>query len=257
MTLTVEDDFREFVAARWPDLEGVAFVVTLDAASARRVTADALAALYQQWREALDEGRPGATARRSVLVAAVAAARPGARSSPDPAPQPPADPWGDPEGDDSVLTALGSAVRAATPLERALVGAGSVWAAGPDEVATLLGMPLADVRAGAAALRAGLVGRPTTRPGPPRGSRRPTGPSTPTSTPWSSASSPARATRPTRPASSRSAAVRSAGARWSSGAPRRWLPGQPPGGWHPTARRRPRQARRRVRDHRAFPPPTT
>ena len=74
VTLTVEDDFREFVAARWPDLEGVAFLVTLDAATARRVTTDALAALHQQWREALDEGRPGAMARRSVLTAAVAAA---------------------------------------------------------------------------------------------------------------------------------------------------------------------------------------
>ncbi|HWO51204.1 MAG TPA: hypothetical protein VNN23_06390, partial [Ornithinibacter sp.] len=87
MTLTVEDDFRDFVAARWPDLEGVAFVVTLDPATARRVTTDALATLHQQWREALDEGQPGATARRSVLtaaVAAVAAARPDAVSSPNP-----------------------------------------------------------------------------------------------------------------------------------------------------------------------------
>ena len=75
MTLTVEDDFREFVAARWPDLEGVAFVVTLDAATARRVTTDGPGrACTSSWREALDEGRPGATARRSVLAAAVAAA---------------------------------------------------------------------------------------------------------------------------------------------------------------------------------------
>ena len=52
MTLTVEDDFREFVAARWPDLEGVAFVVTLDAASARRVTTEAFATLHERWRDA-------------------------------------------------------------------------------------------------------------------------------------------------------------------------------------------------------------
>ena len=69
MTLTVEDDFREFVAARWPDLEGVAFVVTLDPATARRVTTDALATLHQQWREALDEGRPGATLSSSTAYA--------------------------------------------------------------------------------------------------------------------------------------------------------------------------------------------
>ena len=149
MTLTVEDDFRDFVAARWPDLEGVAFVVTLDPATARRVTTDALAALHQQWREALDEGRPGATARRSVLSAAVAAARPDAVPSPNP--------WTEPEDDDPVLTALEAVVRAATPLDRALLGARSIWGTGPDEVADLLGMPVTDVRARAAALHARLV----------------------------------------------------------------------------------------------------
>ena len=40
--------------ARWPDLEGVAFVVTLDAAAARQVTTEAFATLHQRWREALD-----------------------------------------------------------------------------------------------------------------------------------------------------------------------------------------------------------
>jgi hypothetical protein len=173
VTLTVEDDFREFVAARWPDLEGVAFVVTLDAATARRVTTDALAGLHQQWREALDEGRPGATARRSVLTAAVTAAaatRPhgpaaaGAPGGPDPLPATPGpdaapspDPWVQPEDDDPVLTALEAVVRAATPLERALVGAGSVWGAGPDEVADLLGMPVTQVRDRAATLRGRLT----------------------------------------------------------------------------------------------------
>ena len=149
VTLTVEDDFRDFVAARWPDLEGVAFVVTLDPATARRVTTDALATLHQQWRQALDEGRPGATARRSVLTAAVAAARPDAVSSPTP--------WTDPEDDDPVLTALEAAVRAATPLERALLGARSIWGTSPDEVADLLAMPVTDVRARAAALHVRLV----------------------------------------------------------------------------------------------------
>ena len=167
MTLTVEDDFREFVAARWPDLEGVAFVVTLDAATARRVTTDALATLHQQWREALDEGRPGATARRSVLAAAVAAApakpRPAPTAAADPVDPmagpgagPSPNPWAEPADDDPVLTALEAVVRAATPLERALVGAGSVWGAGPDEVADLLGMPVGEVRERATALRGRL-----------------------------------------------------------------------------------------------------
>ncbi|MFL6080088.1 MAG: hypothetical protein ACJ714_09185 [Ornithinibacter sp.] len=166
MTLTVEDDFRDFVAARWPDLEGVAFVVTLDAATARRVTTDALATLHQQWREALDEGRPGMMARRAVLTAAVAAAVRAPVRHPADAPPPPdagplpaavPDPWADPEDDDPVHTALEAVVRAATPLERALVVAASVWGAGPEEVADLLGMPAADVRARAASLRGRLT----------------------------------------------------------------------------------------------------
>ena len=61
------------------------------------------------------------------------------------------------DDDDPVLTALEAVVRAASPLERALVGAGSVWGAGPDEVADLLGMPVADVRDRAATLRGRLV----------------------------------------------------------------------------------------------------
>lgn len=172
MTLTVEDDFRDFVAARWPDLEGVAFVVTLDAATARQVTTDALAGLHQHWREALDEGRPGAMARRSVLSAAVAAAprmplplpaRPAgdglepADETPPPDAGSSPDPWADLEDDDRVLTALEAELRLATPLERALVGARSVWAARPDEVADLLGMPAGTLRGQADALRARLV----------------------------------------------------------------------------------------------------
>ncbi|HYJ26424.1 MAG TPA: hypothetical protein VEW73_01840, partial [Nocardioides sp.] len=157
MTLTVEDDFRAFVSARWPDLEGVAFVVTLDPGTARRVTAEALATLHQQWGAALDEGRPGATARRSVLTAAVAAARPGAAGVERPVVARPPGRGADAEEDEPVLTALEDAVRASTPLERALVGAGSVWGAEPDEVADLLGLPLAEVRQKALALRARLV----------------------------------------------------------------------------------------------------
>src|SRR5690606_14122734 len=135
VTLTVEDDFREFVAARWPDLEGVAFVVTLDVAAARRLTTEAFATLHQHWREALDDGRPGALARRAVLRGALAAAPQAVRPAPLRT-----GPVTDPETDldDPVLTALEAVLRVATPLERALVAAASVWGAGPDEVADLL-----------------------------------------------------------------------------------------------------------------------
>lgn len=147
MTLIVDDDFREFVAARWPDLEAVAFLVTLDADVARGVTTDALAGLHHQWREAVEEGRPGELARRSVLTAAVSARG----SDPMPLARPREEP-----GDDAVLAALADTLRAATPVQRAVVAGHAVWAAEPEEVATLLGMPSADVRAQADSLRGRL-----------------------------------------------------------------------------------------------------
>ena len=160
--------FEEFVGERWPDLEGVAFVVTLDPVAARLVTTAALAGLHQHWREALDEGRPVLMARRAVLSAVVAGSLTRGRNGslatggtsfvPY---RPGADPLtgsGElPDGDDAVRTALEVVVRAATPLERALVGAASVWGQGPDEVADLLMMPPADVRERAATLRARLA----------------------------------------------------------------------------------------------------
>ena len=179
MTLTVEDDFREFVAARWPDLEAVAFLVTLDADVARRATADALAGLHHHWREAVEEGRPGEDARRAVLIAvlAPAARRPGTRppasqgatasgatsdgasgatSTPsrasDPVDAADAAPWPDP-ADDTVVGALIATLRDATPVQRAAVAGHAVWAAEPEEVAALAGMPGADVRAEAVALQ--------------------------------------------------------------------------------------------------------
>ena len=159
--------FEEFVAERWPDLEGVAFVVTLDAVAARRVTTAALTSLQQHWHEALDEGRPQLMARRAVLSAAVAGVTSlGRNGSPtaDPVPLPLYPPGvcsltgaGGVADDDAVLSALELVLRAATPLERALVGAASVWRQGPEEVADLLGMPVADVRQRAVRLHARLL----------------------------------------------------------------------------------------------------
>ena len=59
MTVTAEEDFRDFVVARWGELEPVARLVTLDGPAARRVTTDALADLHGQWGRLLDEGMPG------------------------------------------------------------------------------------------------------------------------------------------------------------------------------------------------------
>ena len=74
VTVTVEEDFRDFVVARWGELEPVAHLVTLDAPTARRVTTDALADLHAQWGRLLDEGSPGAAAHRAVLAGSLAAA---------------------------------------------------------------------------------------------------------------------------------------------------------------------------------------
>lgn len=143
MTVTAEEDFREFVLARWGELEPVARLVTLHAPTARQVTTDALAELHGQWAQLLDEGMPGATARRGVLTTALAAARHrsgGRRGDPRPGPDDLA-PTADADADAIVLGALLVVVRSATPLERAALGAATVWGLDLGRVADLLGMP--------------------------------------------------------------------------------------------------------------------
>ena len=147
MTVTAEEDFRDFVVARWGELEPMARLVTLDAPAARRVTTDALADLHGQWDELLDEGVPGATARRRVLTAALAATRHRATGSRGdeqrPAGPTDLDPAADP--DDAVVAALLAVVRGATPLERAALAGATVWGLDPGRVADLLEMPSATV----------------------------------------------------------------------------------------------------------------
>ena len=139
MTVTAEEDFRDFVVARWGELEPVARLVTLDGPTARRVTTDTLADLHGQWGALLDEGVPGATARRRVLTAALAATR---HRSPAPTGHDvrarPGDLDTAGEADDAVLAALLAVVRAATPLERAALAAEAVWGVDPGRVADLL-----------------------------------------------------------------------------------------------------------------------
>jgi hypothetical protein len=161
--LTVEDDFRDFVVACWPDLESAAMLVTLDADTARRVTADALAGLHHQWRDALERGVPGALARGAVLGAAVAATGPSdhghTTTGPPVAGDEPVGESGDPArgpGDAAVL-ALADVLRTATPVQRAVLAGQSWWSLRPGEVATLLREPVTPVVRGSSALRDRLV----------------------------------------------------------------------------------------------------
>lgn len=161
-----ERDQRDFVVARWPDLEGVALVVVGDAALAREVTTGVLARMLRRWDEVAAGGRPAEEARRGVLRAALAAA-PGPRpagASPTPedgaatAPVASAVPWeDDPAADETVVAALADTLRAADPLDRALVAARHVWDLVPEEVAALLDEPVEEVTARATVLRARLA----------------------------------------------------------------------------------------------------
>lgn len=145
MTATVEEDFRDFVLARWGDLEPVARLVVLDKPAARQVTAAALADLHGEWGQLIDEGVPGATARRAVLTRAIAATRhrPGAWWD-DLLPARPRED-ADREGD-AVVLALARVVAEAAPLERAVLAAATVWGLDPGRVADLLGLPAATAR---------------------------------------------------------------------------------------------------------------
>ena len=153
MTVAVEEDFREFVVARWGELEPVAQLVLLDDGAAREVTTTVLAELHGQWGHLLDEGSPGTTARQAVLTRSLATARR------NPAGRPPG-PSGeglDPASDDAVLLALVGAVRAATPFERALLAATATWGLDPGQVAGLLEVPPAQARDTDVGLRARLL----------------------------------------------------------------------------------------------------
>ena len=163
MSLAAEEDFRDFVAVRWPDLEAVALLVTLDGDTARRVTRDSLRKVHRRWREALAEGRPGRFAERDLLTTALAASRNREREIRTIASASGASdgdlPAADPELSatrDVVTDALVEALRAATPVERAVLAARSAWGHEVDEVADLLGMPSSTVRDAATRLRTRL-----------------------------------------------------------------------------------------------------
>ncbi|WP_377645059.1 hypothetical protein [Oryzobacter terrae] len=173
MSTVVDEDFTAFVDARWPDLEAVARVVVLDPDRARSATTAALADLATRWRRTVEEGRPGEEARRALLTAALAAARParaagvrlpGRRAAPGPAPAGPAGPpavppavpsalpWEDDEAPDEVVLAVLDVLAASDPLDRALVAARVVWELRSHEVAHLLGRPHGELAGREAAL---------------------------------------------------------------------------------------------------------
>ncbi|GAA4411086.1 hypothetical protein GCM10023168_31500 [Fodinibacter luteus] len=162
MTLTVDEDFRRFVAARWPDLEPAARLVLLDTDRARRVTTDVLAELQSTWDAVRDDGAPAACARRAVLLAALEAAdggarrpgRGGARTGATRLADLPG--VGDTPPDASVL-ALVPVLLGATPLERAALVASTAWDLGDDEIAALLGMPSERVRTARESVRGRLL----------------------------------------------------------------------------------------------------
>jgi hypothetical protein len=153
VTVTLEDDFGRFVAARWSDLEPVAHLVTLDRASARRITVDALADLGAEWRDLVDEGSPAAAARRSVMSASLLHATRRPRS---PAGAPGVETI-DAATSDACVAALLPVLRSATPVERAVLAARASWGLTQDETAGLLVMPPGPARATEDAVRSRLL----------------------------------------------------------------------------------------------------
>ncbi|MBM6401506.1 hypothetical protein [Phycicoccus sonneratiae] len=136
MTPPSAPGFRDFAEARWPDLEAVALVTTLDPVGARSATARALAALAGRWGTVVEEGRPTAEAQ-TALLALLARPLP---ASPDPvAVRAVLDGPGD-----HVPLALLDRVLAEEPAVRADLAAEAVWAWAPGAGARALGLPDAD-----------------------------------------------------------------------------------------------------------------
>ncbi len=136
MSVTTEEDFGGFVAARWADLEAVAAVATLDPQRAREATTAALVALRSRWAAALEEGAPTAAARRELLARLAPPSRRPSGVPPEPSPlarEAAEDPG------DAVPAALFDCLAGETLLVRAALAARSIWDASPVEVATLAG----------------------------------------------------------------------------------------------------------------------
>ncbi len=166
MTLAVEDDFTAFVAARWPELEGLALVTTLVPADAREATTHALGRLRSEWSDALDDGSPTLRARRAVLGRSLHVAGSAGHRGPTYAPPRPGalrpngydqgDLGGRMELDATVADALWQCLVRATPPERAVLACLLVGDLDLGESAHLLGMPVAEVEGHDRSLRGRL-----------------------------------------------------------------------------------------------------
>ncbi|NHA66649.1 thioesterase domain-containing protein [Phycicoccus flavus] len=157
MTAVVDDDFAGFVAARWPEVEAVALLATLDADAARDLTTAAFADLRAGWSDALASGAPTAAVRRALLVR-LPAGEPGSVEPVGPVAAGP-DPADLVTGavrsgvDDEVARALLTALTREDPVVRAALAADAVWLVSPAELAALLGRDGVALEAATAAAR--------------------------------------------------------------------------------------------------------
>ncbi len=179
-------DFDGFVAARWPDLEAVALVATLDPALARELTVAALGPLRHRWAATVEEGSPTGAARRALLErvgrldrpptrwrgpvgpgrrggAGVARPNGGQGAGPGDTGRHPRAPdevlrAGVDDPDDPVPGALLDALAAEGPVVRAALAAAVVWELGVPAVAALTGRRLEETGAQVDAARVRLLG---------------------------------------------------------------------------------------------------
>lgn len=158
MTVAVEDDYADFVAARWPDLSAVATLACLEPQAAVSITADAFTSVRRHWSTVVESGAPTRAARAELLRRAAAL--------------PPSDPgtWGavplEPaevgparsDGAHEVVEVLLDALHGEPPLTRAAIGAGALWGIDDEETFALAGVRpdrhRADLAGGGARLRA-------------------------------------------------------------------------------------------------------
>ena len=149
MTVTAEEDFREFVVARWGEASSRWHAWS---PSTHRPPGASPPTRWPtstgEWGALLDEGTPGATARGACWPERwqPPVTAPGSRgATTTTARRPTSTPWPAPDDrddpDDAVVAAVLAVVRGATPLERASLAGATVWGLDPGRVADLLGMP--------------------------------------------------------------------------------------------------------------------
>ncbi|MEO7421070.1 MAG: hypothetical protein ABIU87_01585 [Ornithinibacter sp.] len=168
MTLTVEDDFAAFVAARWAELEALALVTTLDPVTARDATTRALGRLRGAWADAVADGTPTLQTRRAVLERSIQVAG-GAESRGPGASRPrPGSSGRDVIGvgfgggvgverDEAVTDALWHCLSRTTASGRAVLACALVCDLDTGETAHLLGMPVSDTEGHDRSLRSRLA----------------------------------------------------------------------------------------------------